>query len=63
MELASEKETLRFLNGLFFAWGQKIVSILCKAYDLNEEQKEELETILLKPNDWQIALKPPLTIV
>jgi len=58
MELATEKETLGFLNSLFFQWGQHILEILSTSYELSDEQREALEEILLKPNDWQVVVKP-----
>jgi hypothetical protein len=60
MEFATEEETNRFLNSLFFSWGQKIVTLLSKEYKLNEEQAYVLETMLLKPNAWQVVIKPSL---
>jgi len=60
MELASEKETLGFLNSLFFRWGQQIIATLSTSYRLSEEQKEALEEVFLKPNDWKVLVKPPL---
>jgi hypothetical protein len=60
MELATEEETLRFLNGLFFSWGQTILKCISKEYNLEEDQIYALETILLKPNDWKITIKQPL---
>jgi hypothetical protein len=62
MEFATEEETNRFLNSLFFSWGQKIVILLSKEYGLNEEQTYILETMLLKPNAWQVIVKPSLTL-
>jgi hypothetical protein len=60
MEFATEEETNHFLNSLFFSWGQKIVTLLSKEYGLNEEQAYILETMLLKPNAWQVIVKPSL---
>ena len=60
MELATEEETKRFLSGIFYAWGQRIIKLISKSYALNEEQHEALELILLKPNNWQLHIKPPL---
>jgi len=61
MELATEAETKRFLSGLFYAWGERILRSINKHYALNTEQQEALELILLKPNNWQLVIKPPLT--
>lgn len=61
MELATEEETKRFLGGLFYAWGQRIVKLISKSYALKEDQTEALELILLKPNSWQLHIKEPLT--
>jgi len=60
MELATEKETQRFLSGLFYAWGQRILRLISKSYNLKEDQQEALELILLKPNNWQLHIKKPL---
>jgi len=60
MEFATEEETKRFLSGLFYAWGQRIINLISKSYSLNQEQKEALELILLKPNNWQLHIKEPL---
>jgi hypothetical protein len=60
MELATEEETNRFLNRLFFSWGQKIIQVLSKEYNLNEDQVYVLETKLLKPNDWLVIIQPPI---
>jgi hypothetical protein len=60
MELASEKETLGFLNSLFFRWGQQIIARISLQYTLTEEQKEALEEVFLRPNDWTVYVKPPL---
>jgi hypothetical protein len=61
MEIATEEETSRFINGLFYAWGQRLIYDISNAYNLNEEQKEVLETILLKPNNWFLEINMPLT--
>lgn len=58
MELASEADTLRFLQTIWYSWGTRIVREIAKAYNLSPEQKEALETVLLKPNDWQIQSLP-----
>jgi hypothetical protein len=60
MELASEADTLRFLNGLWYSWGQQIVKIICRGYKLDAEQEEAMINILLRPNDWQVRIKPSL---
>lgn len=57
MELATEAETERFLQALWYRWGCRIVQEIAKAYSLSPEQKDALETVLLKPNDWQLSLK------
>jgi hypothetical protein len=60
MELATEKETLQYLNTLFFLWGQQIVQLIAKEYGLSEEQKEALEEVVLKPNNWSVVIQSPL---
>jgi hypothetical protein len=60
MELASEADTQRFLNGLWYSWGQRVVKIICREYKLNSEQEEALINVLLRPNDWTVAVQPSL---
>ena len=57
MDLAKEAETERFLQALWYRWGCRIVQEIAKVYSLSQEQSEALETVLLKPNDWQISIK------
>ena len=58
---ATEAETLRFLEGLWFRHGQAIVQRIMNVYELSEDQREALEEILLRPNDWIVAISPPLS--
>ena len=60
MELATEEETRRFINGLWYSWGQRLVKDICRVYTLNSEQEEALTNILLRPNDWKVVVKPSL---
>jgi hypothetical protein len=60
MVLATEEATHHFLEGLWFRHGQAIVRAIVKEYCLNEEQAENLENALLKPNDWIVAILPAL---
>jgi len=60
MELATEKETIRFLTMLYFLWGQQIVHLLSKDYGLTEEQQNALEEVVLNPNDWTVSIQSPL---
>ena len=57
MELASEADTQRFLQTLWYSWGCRIVREIAAAYTLSPEQKEALESVLLKPNDWQVTIQ------
>jgi hypothetical protein len=57
MELASEADTKRFLQTIWYSWGTRIVREIAKAYNLSPEQTEALETVLLKPNDWQLQIQ------
>ena len=61
MNLASEAETLRFLNGLWYSYGMRLVRTICQAYELNEEQTDAMEQQLLKPGDWSVQVKQPLS--
>jgi hypothetical protein len=56
MELASEADTQRFLQTLWYSWGTRIIREIATAYNLSPEQTEALETVLLKPNDWQVEI-------
>jgi hypothetical protein len=60
MELATEEETKRFLGTIFYAWGQRLIKIISTKYKLQEDQRDALEMILLKPNNWQLHIKKPL---
>ncbi len=60
MELASETDTLRFINRMWYLWGERIVKIICVEYSLNSEQEEALINILLRPNDWSVVVQPSL---
>ena len=60
METATEEVTLRFLEGLWFRHGQRIIKIIVQHYNLSLEQEEALEEVLLKPNDWLVEVLPPL---
>jgi len=57
---ATEAETLRFLEGLWFRHGQAIVKRIVEVYELTEDQKEALEEVLLRPNDWSVIISPAL---
>ena len=57
MELASEADTHRLLQTLWYSWGCQIVREIAIAYNLSPEQTEALETVLIKPNDWQVNSK------
>jgi hypothetical protein len=54
------KDTIRFIEKLWFLWGQKLLNQISKEYQLNPEQKEALDGILLRPNDWIVHIKPPM---
>lgn len=53
--LATEEETLRFLQALWYRWGCRVVAEISSATGLTPEQKEAVETVLLKPNDWKVT--------
>ncbi len=57
MEIASEADTKRFLQTLWYSWGYRIVKEIAKAYALSDAQREALEHVLLKPNDWQLDIE------
>ncbi len=56
MNIATPEETQRFLSTLWFQWGMTLVHMIAAHYSLNEQQKEALSDILLKPNDWVIEV-------
>ena len=56
MNLASEEATIRFLEGLWFHWGQRIVQRIAAVYELSEDQRDALETILLPANGWDVRV-------
>jgi hypothetical protein len=56
MEIASEEETLRFLSALWIRWGESVLNTFCANYELNEEQREAVLQIILKPNDWLVKV-------
>lgn len=58
MELASHDETFRFLSGLWFRWGESIITQISKHYNLNQEQHDALLQILSRPNDWLLVVEP-----
>jgi hypothetical protein len=60
MDIASEQETTRFIQTLWFSYGMRLVKDICKAYNLDEEQRDALQEQLLKPNDWEVVIKASL---
>jgi hypothetical protein len=46
--MASEKDTLRFLETIWFRHGQSIVQEIMKIYNLTQEQKEALDLFQMK---------------
>ncbi len=58
--LATEEETNKFLQKLWFDFGLRLVRSIATAYNLNEYQSEALQDVLLKPNSWDIRIKPAL---
>ena len=60
MELATEEETVRFINGLWYSWGQRLVKDISRVYKLGAEQEEALINVLLRPNDWKVVVKSSL---
>lgn len=60
LPLATEEETLRFLNALWYSWACRIVRTICEVQELNEEQSDALQTVLLRGNDFSVVSKPPL---
>jgi hypothetical protein len=57
---ASRDETLRFLGALWFRWGETVLRQIGAHYNLNIEQRDALLQILSRPNDWVVAVEPPL---
>jgi hypothetical protein len=61
MDVASRDETLRFLSALWFRWGEAVLRQIGAHYNLNTEQRDALLQILSRPNDWVVAVEPPLS--
>ena len=57
MNIAPPDETKRFLSTLWFQWGMTLVNMIATQYSLNEQQKEAVSDILLKPNDWIVEVE------
>lgn len=49
-----------FLNAIFYRWAVTLFEVACEVYELDADQRQALEDILLKPNDWVIEKSPPL---
>jgi hypothetical protein len=60
MLTATEEDTLRFVESLWFRHGQVVINRIIAIYKLNEDQREALEEILLRPNDWIVNISQPL---
>ena len=56
MNIASEEATVRFLEGIWFRWGQRIVQRIADIYELSDEQRDAFETILLPTNGWNVQI-------
>ncbi len=56
MAIASEEDTLHFINALWFQWGITLVRTIAQEYNLNEEQTEAITNLLLRPNDWIVEV-------
>ncbi len=61
MNVASVVDTERFLEGLWFRYGQTVVGAICRAYALDEAQADALSDVLLQPNAWRLVVQPSLT--
>ena len=57
-----DKYTRAYLNGIWFRWANLIVERVIQIYELDEEQAETLRELFLKPNNWTIAITPPLSM-
>jgi hypothetical protein len=60
LPLASEQDTMRLLQSLWYGFGVRLVNDLCRIYQATPEQREALEGLFLKPNDWIVTVKPPV---
>lgn len=58
--LASEEQTREFLHRLWYGLGYQIIDEIAKQYNLNEEQKDALQTKFLKPGDWVFTVGPKI---
>ena len=57
----TDTDTQRFLEGLWYRWGETLVQRACEIYQLDPLQREAVENILLRPNDWIVRVKEPLS--
>jgi len=60
MDVASRDETLRFLGAIWFRWSETVLRQIGSHYNLDTEQRDALLQIFSKPNDWVVAVEPPL---
>jgi hypothetical protein len=57
MNIATEEETLRFLNVVWIDWGTRLVRQIAAKYELDEEQADALQQVLVRPNDWLVEVE------
>jgi len=56
----SEEDTKRFLSGVHYRYALSIFNRLCIVYELSDEQKEAVSTVLFSPSKWKLAIKDAL---
>jgi hypothetical protein len=60
MEFATTEETQRFLSAIWIRWGEGLLTTIATHYRLSPEQRDALLAVLSRPNDWIVAIEPPL---
>ena len=57
MDKALEKIAQNILYELWFSIAETIFERVCEVTELNEEQKQALKEVALRPNDFQIQIE------
>lgn len=56
----SEEDTKRFLSAIHYRYALSIFERVCQVYELSEEQKEAVNTVLFSPSKWKVEIKAAL---
>lgn len=55
---ATEEDTLRFLNTLWYMVATRIVNKVIEVTDLDEERRDALRVAALRPMDFRVVAEP-----